>query len=198
MHVDTAALTALLATYSYLLLFPLMIVEGPIVTIAAGFLVRLHIMKAQIAYPIVVAGDLTGDSLHYLLGYWGRHRAVASYLSYLGLTEERRAKLEAVLTKHAARTLITAKISHFMGAPFLVAAGLVNMRFDRFLIYNLIATLPKSACFMLVGFFLGLHLERAAYYLRFGSVIAITGTFVMVVCYLVISKYLAQWALKET
>jgi membrane protein DedA with SNARE-associated domain len=50
--------------YKYFVLFPIMVVEGPIITIIAGFLVSLGHLNGLAAYAVLVAGDVTGDSIY--------------------------------------------------------------------------------------------------------------------------------------
>jgi hypothetical protein len=43
-------------SYKYLVLFPVMVVEGPIITVIAGFLVSLWRLNGLAAYAVLVAG----------------------------------------------------------------------------------------------------------------------------------------------
>ena len=53
---------ALLSAHTYEVLLPLSIAEGPIVTIAGGFLVATGHLEALPVFGIVVLGDLIGDA----------------------------------------------------------------------------------------------------------------------------------------
>src|SRR3989338_6750213 len=70
------AIIALLTTYKYLLLFPIVIVEGPIITVIAGFLSSLGQLNFFISYAIAVVGDVVGDCIYYALGFYGRQKFV--------------------------------------------------------------------------------------------------------------------------
>ena len=61
-----------LSQYKYLILFPLAIIEGPIVTVIAGFLCSQAILEPFYVFPIIVIGDILGDSLYYGLGRWSQ------------------------------------------------------------------------------------------------------------------------------
>ncbi len=56
--IDTAS--TLLEAHPYLLLFPLVLLEGPIATVAAGLLVATGIMSWPVAYAVAVPADLAG------------------------------------------------------------------------------------------------------------------------------------------
>jgi len=149
-----------LTQYRYLLLFPFTIIEGPIVTIIAGLLVSLDKLNFLLTFLIVILGDLTGDCLYYLLGRWGKDTFIKRWGKYIGLTERRLSVVEKHFEQHSGKTLIAGKLSHGIGAAFLVAAGVAKMPFWKFLWFNTIATLPKSLILMLVGFYFGYSLTK--------------------------------------
>ena len=65
--IDTAA--TLLEAHPYLLLFPLVLLEGPIATVAAGLLVATGIMSWPVAYAVAVTADLAGATPYRRLGW---------------------------------------------------------------------------------------------------------------------------------
>lgn len=62
----------LLLTYKYIILIPLSIIEGPIVTVICGFLVTLKFFNPFLVYVVMVLGDIVGDGLIYYMGYSGK------------------------------------------------------------------------------------------------------------------------------
>jgi hypothetical protein len=65
--IETAV--TLLEAHPYLLLFPLVLLEGPIATVAAGLLVATGIMSWPVAYAVAVTADLAGDTPYRRLGW---------------------------------------------------------------------------------------------------------------------------------
>ncbi len=149
------ALIAAVTSHGTVILLPLAILEGPIVTVLAGYAARLGIFQVPVAFAIVVLGDLVGDSVLYMLGRSGLRRIPVRWLARLGLDPDREATLSSHFAEKGGRTLILGKITHSAGAPILVAAGLARMPFLPFLWYNLLGTLPKSAVFLALGYMLG-------------------------------------------
>ncbi len=159
-----------LVTYRYWLLFPIVVAEGPIVTVVAGFLVFLGQMNFWIVYGLVLLGDLTGDTLYYGLGRGGK-AAIRRWGKFVGLSEKLVEKLERHFHKHAGKTLLLGKLAHGFGGPVLVAAGLARMPYTEFLFYNLVATAPKSFALLLVGYYSGGAFVQMNHYLTlFGAV----------------------------
>ena len=59
-------LFVLLTQHRYILLFPITVAEGPIITVIAGYLSHLGFFDWFVTYIIVVTGDLTGDIIYYI------------------------------------------------------------------------------------------------------------------------------------
>jgi len=145
----------LLTAHKYLFLFPVVVVEGPIITVIAGFLSSLGLLNIFIAYAVVVVGDIAGDIMYYALGYYGKQRFINGWGRFLGITLERVERLEKHFEKHSGKTLVIGKLSHGVGAIVLVAAGIARMPFRKFVWYNFIPSLPKSLILLLIGYYSG-------------------------------------------
>lgn len=129
--------------------------EGPIVTVVAGYLASLSILNTMGAFVVVVLGDLVGDAILYLIGRQGIGRLPDRWQQRLGLKKDRVAALTAHFDVHGGRTIVFGKLTHSAGAAILVAAGAARMPFGAFLGYNLLATVPKSAAFLALGYLFG-------------------------------------------
>ena len=178
MSTPVADLLQWLSHYRYLLLFPLVAIEGPIVTVIAGFLASLGQMEFIIALIIVITGDLAGDTIYYLLGKWGGRPWMKRWGHYIGLNEHRIAKLETHFKKHPAKTLLLGKLAHGFGGPVLAAAGLADLPYLSFFLFNLAPTVPKSLLLFLLGFYFGIVNNY------FNSVIIILFSFSVLLCLL--------------
>ena len=118
------ALVSLLEAHPYLLLFPLVALEGPLATICAGFLVSAGLMSWPFAYALAVTADLTADTSYYLLGRAARHPRVGRLLHRLGLTQERLAAMEVSFRRNEVGALVGAKVTDFAAVPIFITAGL--------------------------------------------------------------------------
>lgn len=146
--------------YRYLALFPTAVFEGPIITIAAGFLASLKVFDPFIALAVVIAGDLAGDSLHYAAGRWGGRKFIEKWGRFVGLSMEKIEPLEKLFAQKGNSLLFVGKALHGIGGAFLVAAGLIHMPFKKFFFSNFWATLLKSAVLLLIGFYFGQALSH--------------------------------------
>jgi membrane-associated protein len=171
--------------YKYFILFPIMVAEGPIITIIAGFLVSLGDLEGLATYAVLVAGDVTGDSIYYAIGRWSKGTVFGRWGRFLGLTESRMKGLETYFYQHNAKTLIIGKWSHAVGALVLAAAGLARVRYAQFLAINFFATLPKTLLLLLIGFYFGRSYKRIATYLDYTAIAMIVLVSLLIVLYVV-------------
>jgi len=149
------ALIVLFAKFKYFLLFPIVVIEGPIITVIAGYLSQQKILNFFIAYIVVIISDLVGDALYYTMGRWGRNGLIDKWGKYIGLSRERISSLDIHFEKHSGKTILLSKLAHGVGAIILVAAGASGMPFGKFIFYNFVGSIPKSLALMIVGYFFG-------------------------------------------
>lgn len=160
MLATTTEILHVLAISGPWLILPLSIAEGPIVTILAGLLAASGHLDWRVALGMVVLGDLIGDLLFYAMGRGSLGVWTGTRLGrWFGLSPEKTAALSGQMNNHATRLLLVGKWTHALGAVVLVAAGCARVPVARFLLVNLIGTIPKSAAFFLLGFFAGQHLH---------------------------------------
>ena len=178
----------LLYKYSYFVLFPLVVVEGPVVTLIAGFLASSKFLYFLPAYIAVIFGDVAGDALFYLVGNKWFDKFVHGFFGFLKRDVSKIEKFKKILRNHSGKVLFFGKLSHAIGAPILVAAGLAKVPFKEFLWFNFLATIPKSLIIMLVGYYFGSALTNFDGYLRYTLIGLIFLTAIMILVYIVIVK----------
>lgn len=176
----------LLYAYGYLVLFPLVVIEGPLVTILAGFLTSLRVFNFFLAYIVVVVADLTGDVLYYCAGRWWLNGAFERTLSLFSVSLTKVKKIEKNLKEHRGKVLFFGKLSHVIGVIILFAAGHAEVPFGDYLWYNFLATLPKSLILLLVGYYFGSSIANFRRYLDFTVLGLLAFTIVCLAAYFVI------------
>ncbi|WP_019939219.1 DedA family protein [Bordetella sp. FB-8] len=166
-----------IASYGYVALFAAAVLEGPIATVIGAFLASQGLLDLSGVYATVVLGDLAGDLLYYYAGRFGSMPG-RRWGSVLSARRQRHLKtVQAHLSRHAGKTLLFGKLTHAAGFLVLLAAGAAQIPLPRFLGYNLLGTLLKSAAFVLLGYFAGAAYHRIDTYLWLAScgVIALIG-----------------------
>ena len=99
-----------LSHYGYIILIPLIIVEGPIVSVIGGSLCVVGIFSLFYLYPIVVFADLLADCLYSLAGRIGGKKFVSRYGRYLGINLKQLSQIKNHFDSNGGKTLFIGKI----------------------------------------------------------------------------------------
>jgi membrane protein DedA with SNARE-associated domain len=147
-----AALGISLGVYKYLLIFILAIVEGPIIMVVSGFLVKVGYFEFLPAYVSLLLGDWVGDFFWYGLGYFSGKKIFMKHGKYLGLTEERIDRVEELFRRHQNKVMFISKITMGFGLALvtLISCGIMKISLKKFAIFNLIGE------FVLAGILIGI------------------------------------------
>jgi membrane protein DedA with SNARE-associated domain len=106
-------------------------------------------------YLTVIGGDLAGDILYYSAGRWWLNKAYKGILNFFNIKLEAVRKLEGAIKKNKGIFLFFGKLSHAIGGLILFAAGSAGIPVRQFLLFNFLATLPKSLILLAVGYYFG-------------------------------------------
>jgi membrane protein DedA with SNARE-associated domain len=153
MSLDQAV--ALLQQYGYFVLFPLAIIEGPIVTIIGGLFVATGIFNPFIVYAIAVAGDIVGDSFWYAIGRYGGGPITRFIERVFGIQQATIQKAKERMERHRFKTTMLFKFSQGIGFAGFIAAGIVRVSYPLFVLACLIVTLVQAAVFLYIGIAFG-------------------------------------------
>ncbi len=177
-----ARIVQLLLQYKYYFLFPVAIVEGPIVATISGFLISKGILNFFAAYGVLVIGDVVGDSICYAIGRFGGRPFIKRWGYIFGIDETRVAATEKHFANHAATTLFFGKTQPY-GTVILAVAGISKMDYRKFLWINTLGTLIKSLIFITIGYYFGREYEKINKYINYVGITFIVGT-ILVLWYL--------------
>jgi len=156
----------LLATYQYLILFPLSIIEGPILTVVAAFLTTLGIMKISVVYSIVVFGDVVGDTIVYSMGRWGGDR-LSRFSSFLHIAPKGIEDAKVFFSTHYYRAIFVSKFFHGIGVAGLVTAGILKIPYPRYIILCFFVSVVQSGALLFLGVVFGHMYGKISIYLDY-------------------------------
>lgn len=177
----------LIIHFRYGLLFPAVIIEGPIATIIAGLLTAHGQLGFAVSYLVVVVADTVADLGYYAIGAFGKTKISQRLRPRIGITPERLSALRTDFLLHGWKAFLTGKILHGPGIAILVAAGAARVPLPRFLGYNVTITLVKSLVFLLIGYYFGQALGLFKQYLDLYALLA-SGVVVIIVTTFLIKK----------
>ncbi len=141
----------------YLIVFIGCIIEGPIIMITSGFLLRLGQFEFLPLYFSLVSGDFVADIFWYFVGRYGARTLIDYFGKFFKISKEAVEKIQENFHKHQNRILIVSKLT--MGFGFavwvLVTAGIMRVPFKRYLLINLFGGFVWTIFLVAVGYFFG-------------------------------------------
>lgn len=155
MHLET--IIGYLIEYRYVLIIPLAIIEGPIVMVLCGFLLRFGTFDILPLYGALTLADLIGDIFWYCVGrFWGL-RFIKKFGKYFSVSEQSLEKTTSLFHKHHNKILFISKITMGFGFALvtLIAAGVSKVPFRKYLIFNVAGQLIWTGVLLSVGFAFG-------------------------------------------
>ncbi|SRR3989339_502782 len=188
------ALVPWVITHGYFILFFATLVEGPLVTIAAGVASGLGYYNIVIIILIAIAGDLTADIIYYLIGYHSRSLIIERFGHYIGITKERMEKVGGMVHEHFGKTMLAVKLSPFIAIPGLIAVAASHPSLKKYIKISLLITTPKSILLALLGFYSGQAYIYLADTITDGLYAAGALTLVIVVIYVAYRKIFSRVA----
>ena len=164
---DTAALMAILLAYRYWVLFPLAIVEGPMLAFVCGVLISLGILSAPITLIILVIGDIIPDTIFYTFGrFWSERPFVKRLAARIGVTDDHFNDARHLWQEHPAKTMLMSKFAYGVSSAFLFMAGLMRMNVYRFYTYSISISIAHYVVIMSAGYYFGSSLLAAGEVIR--------------------------------
>ena len=145
------------SAYRYAILFPLALVEGPVIMTVSGVLLKLGYFTFWPLYFVLMAGDLAADILWYAVGYYGGHPLVRRYGKYFSISDALLAKTETAFHRHQNKILFISKITMGLGFALviLITAGIMRIPFKKYVLFNMFGQTIWTALLIGIGYFFG-------------------------------------------
>ncbi len=171
-----------LLTYKYLMLFPLAIIEGPILAIIAGFLCAQGYLSSGFALPVIVAGDLIGDSVCFLLGKKGVSPQFKKIIYRLGFDRRRVAPVLQFIKTHPRSFIPLSKITLGIGPLGIYLTGSSGIVYRKFIAICLVTSVCQYIIYLEMGILFGQAYSKINHYLDYTASIIII---VSLICFLI-------------
>jgi len=177
----------LLLKFRYIILFPLDVVEGPILAVITGFLCTEGYLNIFIVYPIIVLGDITGDTICYMFGRWGMPRFLKRFIEKLGLKPGNIDKVRIYFDANPKKTISLSKITLGIGIAGIYLAGNARIPYHRFIRICLITSALQYIIYLAIGLLFGSAYKQISNYLNFFAAFTIV-TFLSIILFYIIKS----------
>lgn len=182
-NINPDALITFLVNYGYWALFIGMVIEGPVITLLAGFLTSLGFFKLEYVYLIILVADVIGDSIAYTIGYFGRKKILLKLFSWLQIHEEKLLGIEEFFKEHGGKSVFVSKFIAGAGSWTLITAGISRMNLKKFYTYSIGAAIIKSALYIGIGLFFGKMYKVIIQWMDWAGTIALIIILMAIVLY---------------
>lgn len=140
-------------------------IPGPTTIVIAGFLARLGLLHAWMLIIAASLGSILGDMCGYLIGRKYGYSFLISYGRFFFFKKEYYFSIKELMTEHAGKAIVIGRFNALTRAIAPFVAGSSEIKFGRFMTYNVIAGTAWSACFVLLGVLFGHSYTIAVKYL---------------------------------
>ena len=161
-----ASVAPLLNNYGYLALGGLIFVEdfgvpapGETILIAASIYAGTNRLNIVAVGVIAVLAAVAGDNIGYAIGRFGGHALALRYGKYVLLTRERLDKAERFFGRYGGQIVIVARFIEGLRQLNGIIAGIVEMPWPRFLVFNTIGAVLWVGVWSTLGFLAGSNIE---------------------------------------
>jgi len=166
---STPGQTAPWVGWAYILLTILVVVEGPVTTLAGAVAASTGYLNPILVFVAAAIGNLIADTLWYSLGYLGKIEWLLRYGGKLGIKETTLARLQTDVHDHIRKILFIAKLTLGFVVPTLIAAGLARVPMKRWFGVLFSAECLWTGTLVLVGYYFGYMIQRIETNLRWVS-----------------------------
>ncbi len=166
-----------LGLWAYLLLALLVMVEGPVATLAGAVAASAGLMKPVWVFFTAASANLASDTLWYTLGYLGKMEWLHRYGGWFGLREQFIHRFNRDIQLHAAKVLFIAKLTLGFTIPTLVATGLARVPIRRWIFMLALGETIWTGSLVLLGYHFGNYIQRLE---RGVEVVALIGALLFV------------------
>lgn len=151
--------------------------------VVSGYMVATGRMLLWITLLVCYLGVLSGDVATYCIGRYGGRPALNSRWTRWLITRRQLAEVQYYYRRYGAVSLLFARQLPGLRFPSFFTAGMLKMRFWRFLLFDAVAALVSMPVVFFVAYLLGPGLERTLrFVLRMRNVASVVAfSIVMVV-----------------
>lgn len=189
-----SALQPMIHHYGYFAVGGLIMLEdfgvptpGETILIAASVFAGLGQLNIFLVVLVAFLAAIIGDNIGFAIGDFGGRRLINRFGKYVFITPERLDKTEAFFTRNGGRVVIVARFIEGLRQVNGIIAGISEMRWPKFIVFNAIGAALWVGVWASVGYFGGDHIETLHKYATLFSGLAILAIILYVV-YRVIKK----------
>lgn len=148
-------------------------------------------MSPFIVYPVIIAGDIIGDSACYAFGRLGVPKFIKRIARRVGIDDKNISRIRVVFNSNPAKIVALSKIVLGIGVAGIYLAGSSKVPFSKFLIICLVVSAVQYV------FYIGLGLLFGNAYLHINKYLNNFASFNIIAAFAIILFILIKYLLKK-
>jgi membrane protein DedA with SNARE-associated domain len=169
-----------LGVWSYVILFVLIFIEGPAITMTAGAMAGAGILRFDLVFFTAVVSNTLADYTWYLLGYFGSQHPLLLRLRWIQHNEKLIQRLTSKIQRRASHLFLVAKASvGIMSIPVLVASGIARVSWLRLFVISVVFEPIWNGALIYAGSHLGSYINALDRGLRYFALFATFSLFIV-------------------
>ena len=183
-HIPAAiqALAPTINQYGYLAVGGLITLEdfgipvpGETVLIAAAFYSGLGHLNIFAVFVVGFIAAVIGDNIGFAIGRYGGTQLVERFGKYIFLTPPRIKKAEQFFNRQGGKIIVIARFIEGLRQANGIIAGLSEMKWARFVLFNVIGAGLWVGLWSAVGYFGGSHINTFLRYQLYFTIVVVVG-----------------------
>src|SRR5690348_3901258 len=159
-------------------------VPGETVLIAASVYAGAGRLNVVAVGLVGFVAAVIGDNIGFAIGHYGGRALVLRWGRYVRLTGERLDKAEAFFDRHGAWIITIARFIEGLRQANGIIAGIVGMRWLRFLLFNALGAALWVGTWVTLGYLAGSHIGTIYHYITQYSSYVLIALAVLLVAYI--------------
>ena len=120
-------------------------------------------MNPFIVYPVIIAGDIIGDSACYAFGRLGVPKFIKRLARWIGITDTNINRVRSLFNSNPIRIVAVSKVALGIGVAGIYLAGSSKVPFSKFLLICLVVSAIQYVFYLGLGLLFGnayLHINK--------------------------------------
>jgi membrane protein DedA with SNARE-associated domain len=171
-------------------------IPGETITLVGGFLAGSGELNYWIVLASAIAGAVLGASGGYWIGRLGGWPLLLRVGRFFRITEEQLTDVKTQFSENAARAVFFGRFVAFLRILASPMAGIIEMPFPQFMLYNLAGATVWASVMVTLSFFLGrlIPLEQLISWMAKFAIVVL----VLVIAWFTVPKWLESRKLKQS
>ncbi len=149
-------------------------------------------MNPFIVYPVIIAGDLIGDSACYAFGRLGVPGFIKKIARWVGITDSNINRVRGLFNSNPTKIVALSKVVLGIGVAGIYLAGNARVPFSKFLLICLVVSAVQYVFYLGVGLLFGnayLHINKYLNNFASFNIIAALAIILIIVIRYLLKKY---------